>query len=229
MKFMTFLKKHFKNGKFSAGFTVIEMIVVVAIFLFVIGATITLFIAIFKYQKKVLAEQELINQVSYVEEYVSKALRMAKVSVTEWDADCLDRGYIYELDHAVQLGSTTIYEGVKFLNQSDVDADGNAICQEIFLDHADPDNTNSPLVLKEIKAGGSAIALTATNLELDEANPIKFVVNGVDCSGGVCGVTNSDNAQPRITITMNIKVAGDNEEPIRTVQTTVSQRNLNIK
>ena len=81
----------------------VELIVVMAVFLFVIGAGMGIFISLIQNQRKVLAEQEVLNQLSYVEEYMSKALRTAEVE----NEDCFKDfqgtdhpGYIYLLDRA---------------------------------------------------------------------------------------------------------------------------------
>ena len=76
------MKKIIKEKK-SAGFTIIELIVVMAVFLFVIGAAISVFISIIQHQKRVLAEQQILNQISYVEEYMSKSLRTANTEINE--------------------------------------------------------------------------------------------------------------------------------------------------
>jgi len=70
---------------------------------------------------------------------------------------------------------------------------------------------------------------------------INYVRFGIDGSNGNVGSPNptgdQDNIggidysyfQPRVSIVMSIKIPGDNQEPTRTIQTTVSQRNLNVK
>ena len=219
--------------KSVSGFTIIELVVVMAIFLFVIGAALVIFISVIQHQKRVLAETQFLNQISYIEEYMSKALRMAKAEsgdncLIDWhSAGHLDHpGYIYLLTrYDSYLGA---FKGIKFINQSD----GNA-CQEFFLD-----NTTDPAhpVLKELKNSDSdndAIALTSTSLQI---NSMKFSVNGSDGSAAAaichenptedCGASYEDPAQPRATIRLNVKIAGDNQT--RIIQTTVSQRNLNI-
>lgn len=227
------------GSSIGAGFTLIELIVVMTIFLFVIGAAITIFISVFQNQKRVLAEQELLNQISYTEEYMSKALRMAKA---ETDENCLrytdingqlsddsHPGFIYLLTRYDQTAA--IFRGIKFLNQSGGDT-GVAVCQEFFLDGEGI--TADPYILKEIKENGEAVALTSTSLQI---NFVKFSINGSDgsafvsasCTSTICGASNDDLNQPRVTILLNMKIAGDNQEPARTIQTTVSQRNLNVK
>lgn len=253
-------------------FTLIELIVVMAIFLFIIGATLGIFISIIQQQKKVLAEQQFLNQISYIEEYMSKALRMATVDAT---GECLgydNRGYIYLLTrYNGSLGSDGLFRGIKFLSQSD-----NNACQEFFLDG---DGTlNNPFALKELKTypplyppvlDDKAVALTSTDLQFYSESPVKFSINGSDgsalvpvfdqgiwvsCTGtDVCGASNLDYIQPKVSILLNVIIPGDNQgiktacksdmkcpvnqacdlsnnlcAPIRTIQTTVSQRNLNV-
>lgn len=62
----------------NKGFTIIEMVVAVAIFTLLVGATSGVFLSNLKNQKQGLATQEILDQASYLMEYMSKALRMAK-------------------------------------------------------------------------------------------------------------------------------------------------------
>jgi len=198
--------------KKQEGFTLIELIVVMAVFFFIVGAVIGIFISIIQNQKKVLAEQQLLNQISYVKEHVSKALRMASVAPS--GSTCISQGYIYSLTH-YDIGSGT-YKGIKFINGSE-----NDICQEFFWDSADS-------ILKETK-NGAPVPLTSSTLQI---NSVRFAINGsaTGCGGSTpCGASNADFVQPRVTILLNVKVPGDSKNPTRTIQTTVSQRNLNIK
>lgn len=206
----------------QSAFTIIELIVVIAVFLLVVGSAIGIFISIIQSQKRILSEQELINQISYTEEYMSKALRMAKSQENE---NCLLdsqgvplSGFIYLLTrYDINSG---LYKGIKFINQSDTDLSGNPTCQEFFWD-ADG-------LLKEEKNNGSPVALMSSNLKI---NSIKFAINGSDGSGrycpapSQCGASDKDAVQPRVTIFFNINIPG---QAARTIQTTVSQRNLNI-
>lgn len=211
-------KIHFM--KLSKGFTIVELIVVMTIFLFIIGAAISIFISIVQYQRRILSEQELLNQASYLVEYMSKAMRMAK---KDTKGDCLGTdhiGYIFLLTRPDIAND--FYRGVKFINQSD-----NDVCEEFYLDNSDPNNP----VLKEIRnynpsENNPETLLTSTNLKI---NSIRFGINGRDglISSTVDGAKEEDGVQPRITIYLDIKVQGDQTEPIKKIQTTVSQRNLN--
>ena len=53
--------------QFKKGFTIIEMVVVMAVFLFIVGAAISIFISVIQNQRRVLAEQQTLNQISYLQ------------------------------------------------------------------------------------------------------------------------------------------------------------------
>lgn len=199
--------------KSNKGFTLIELIVVMAIFLFVTGAAIGIFFSIISSQKKIFSEQQIINQISYVQEYMSKALRAAK---TDADGVCIPSGYIYLLTH----NDGSKYQGIKFINAS------NGACQEFYFNAG---------VLYEKKGAGTEVPITSASLQFDLENPIRFSVSGKDgsvfgqgCSSepNSCGAISADGSQPKVTILINVKIAGENR--VRTIQTTVSRRTLNI-
>ena len=62
----------------NKAFTLIEMIVSVAIFTLLVSAGSGIFLSSIKAQRQSLATQEVLDQTSYLMEYMSKALRMAK-------------------------------------------------------------------------------------------------------------------------------------------------------
>jgi prepilin-type N-terminal cleavage/methylation domain-containing protein len=197
----------------NKGFTLMELIVVMAVFLFIIGAAIGIFISIIQNQRRILSQQELLNQASYAEEYMSKALRMATRDTT---GDCLGldyQGYNYLLTRPAD----GFYTGIKFLNQSNTDSFGDPICQEFYLDTAAG-------VLKEIKNGlpSDGVPLTSEKLKI---NFIRFSING---GNGADNFKDVPGAQPRITITLDIQIEGD-AQPAAKIQTTVSQRNINMQ
>ena len=231
------------------GFTLIEMVVSIAVFLLISGVSVGIFLSIIQRQKEVLSEQELLNQISYVEEYMSRALRMAKAATSNSDISCLGQGNIYVLTRP----ENGFYNGIKFLNQTDGVYDGserNAMCEEIFLD---TDAEHPVLVIKKGQNLDAALPIALTSPDV-KINYIRFGVNGLtgsltDCSpiNSVCAAaTNSDEIQPRVTILLGVggsrsscttgsdcQIAGEGCDdgecrPIRTIQTTVSQRNLNV-
>ncbi len=198
----------------SKGFTLVELIVAIAVLLFVVGTAVGIFISVVQHQKIILSEQELLNQASFVLERISKALRTAKKE--DSTGGCLGQiyaGYNYLLTRPDI--STGIYTGIKFINQSDNDA-----CQEFYLDNFDIANP----VLKEIKNNNQPVALTSDRLMI---NSIRFGINGRDGSIGG-GVTDDNGIQPRVTIFLDIQVKGSSNQLAKKIQTTVSQRDLNV-
>ena len=61
----------------NKGFTLIEMVVAVAIFTLLVGTTSSVFLSSIRNQKQGLATQEVLDQASYLMEYISRSLRMA--------------------------------------------------------------------------------------------------------------------------------------------------------
>lgn len=107
-----------KNG---AGLTLIEMMVVGTIFCLIIATVLGIFSSAIRAQRFSLASQQLIDQTSYVMEYMSRFLRMAK---KELDAGgptaCLSaNGLNYEKTYGDS--------GLKFKNYK-------GECQEFYLD-----------------------------------------------------------------------------------------------
>jgi prepilin-type N-terminal cleavage/methylation domain-containing protein len=70
----------------SKGFTLIEMLVSVAIFTMVVSMSVGVFVFSLKAQRKSLATQDLLDQTSYAVEYMSRALRMAQKDLI---GDCI--------------------------------------------------------------------------------------------------------------------------------------------
>ena len=211
-----------KLTKSSNGFTLVELIVVMAVLLFVVGTAIGIFISIVKHQRVILSEQELLNQTSFVVERMSKALRVAKKDV---EGTCLVgyAGHNYLLTRPNI--STGAYTGIKFINQSDNDA-----CQEFYLytDNSDPEHPIT--VLKELKNStndSQAVALTSDRLMI---NSIRFGINGEDGSttGSITDDNGDNNIQSRITIFLDIQTSGGDNPSIEKIQTTISQRDLNV-
>jgi len=66
----------------NKGFTLVEMMVAVAILAIVVTVASTIFVLAIQAQRQSLAYQELLDQTSYVIEYMSRALRMAKKDIT---------------------------------------------------------------------------------------------------------------------------------------------------
>ncbi len=189
------------------GFSLIEVMVVLAIMVLITGTVMSMFISIVSHQKKILEEQELLTQESYTIEYVGRALMMAQQDV---NGNCLglnNKGYSYVLtQYDAALG---FYRGVKFINHLD-----NDTCEEFFLNS---DNPNNP-VFQEMKNNVQAENLVSDKFKIVHA---RFVLNG---DKSLSSASQNDTVQPRITILLDITTMSSGSEQEKIIQTTVSQR-----
>ena len=62
----------------NKGFTLIEMVVAVAVFSLLVSVSTGILLSSLKAQRQSLATQEVLDQTSYLMEYMSRSLRMAK-------------------------------------------------------------------------------------------------------------------------------------------------------
>lgn len=133
------------------GITLIELLTGIGLFSVVIIAFLQLFTSAFREQGKVMSKVELLNSASYVSEYISRALRMARKDDSE-GIDCLSMANAnYELTYSGQ--------GIKIRNH-------NNECQEFFLDNSQ--------ILKTSK-GSVSQSLTPSNLKVES---LRFNLSG---------------------------------------------------
>lgn len=66
--------RHNTNQK---GFSMVELIIVLAIFSLVISIAVAIFISIISQQRRILQGEEILNQASYALEYMTKGMRFS--------------------------------------------------------------------------------------------------------------------------------------------------------
>lgn len=185
------------------GVTLIELVVVLAVFMLIMGVTISIFISILQRQKSILGEQELLNQMSYAIEYMSRPIRTAQKDTT---GSCLpSSGYIYFLTHYDSVAGS--YGGIKFITKDNV-------CQEFFL----TDNG----ILKEIKNGQASQNILSRKFKIKY---VRFIING---NKSLKIASQNDSVQPRITMVLDVQTPTDSGQQEKIIQTTISNVNLNI-
>jgi len=170
----------------TRGYTLIEILVAISIFFVVIAAPSGFFVSALKGQQKALASQELLDNVSYALEYMSRSLRMAKKD-----------------DNKLNYATTT--QGIKFRNYQDK-------YQEFYLEDGR---------IKEDKTGyAQPLFLTSNDIEIS-----KFEIS-------IKGETQEDIIQPRVTLLLEAignRPAIASLQPVIRIQTTISQRNLDVQ
>jgi prepilin-type N-terminal cleavage/methylation domain-containing protein len=185
------------------GVTLIEILVAVALFSITVGAILGLFISGIQTQRRILVTRELLDQTSYVLEYMGRYLRMAKKDLT---GKCLGTaGTNYKIFYDV-LNNPSI---IRFLNYQ-------GFCQQFRLEG------NEIKVLQSSDATEANLVpvapLTSASLRI---NSLKFYLSG-DAPG--------DILQPMVTIFLEIQGGGiAATQPKIQIQTSISQRNLNTQ
>lgn len=131
----------------NRGFTLIEMMVAVTIFVSVVTVALAIFVSSLQAQRQNLAYQQLLDQTSFVTEYMSRAIRMAKKELST-PPICLTvcgRGCNYETNPQ--------QDSIKFI-------DYNGVCTEFFLENEQ---------LKK-RVGADVLALTSPDLTVSSFN-----------------------------------------------------------
>jgi len=159
----------------NKSFTLIELLVTVAIFSLIGGIAAGVFTTGLRAQRKSLASQEILSQTSYLMEYISRALRMAKKDVT---GDCL--GAIY-----AKYNYAPITDGIRFLNYT-------GKCQQFFRD--------GNILKMQVSSDETAVNF-GPSLDLTSAN---LIVNSFNI-GPEDSWDQADNDQPRVTIFLEIQ------------------------
>jgi prepilin-type N-terminal cleavage/methylation domain-containing protein len=182
-----------KKPCFSKGFTLPELLVSLFIFSLTILGAVSLLISAIGVQKRAGAQQELMDQASYLVEYMSRALRQAQKDLTGACLTTVGAGFNYEITQGGQ--------GIKFINRLDQ-------CQEFFLD--------GQRIKERIAPQESYI--TSDNLQVAT---LGFYISGAG---------QDDNLQPKATFAIELKgkVLQAGFQPVTHIQTTVSQRKIDV-
>jgi len=168
----------------------------------ILSAPVGFFVNSLKAQQKVLFSQQLLDNISYSMEYVSRALRMAQKDV---DGTCITSKMNYELTTKDGCNSCI---GIRFLNYHNV-------CQEFYWD-----NSTTTRRLIEVK-GGNTLPLTSDDLDV-----VTFKIGPTD------SWYQSDDTQPKVTLYLEVRGVKSKRvevQPQIKIETTISQRNLDVQ
>jgi len=198
------------SGDPRAGFTLVELLVSLMIFSVSMGVVSQLFTFSLKAERMLASHAQLVNEMSYNMEHISRGLRMAKKSKLT-DPACLSAENInYETTTHV-YGSQTTY-GIKFQNPT---MSGTVDCVEYYMGYV---SYPGKAVLME-RRSSNGVFLYDLPMNSPAVELLHFNISGT-------GWPQEDELQPRVTIYIETK---GKEGQILKIQTTVSQRNLDIR
>jgi len=185
----------------NKGFTLIEMMVSVIMFAIIVAAISGLFISGIRSQGRVLATQEILDQTSYVMEYMGRAIRMARKDL---NGECT---LVAKLNYEKTSSGTG---GIIFKNYE-------GICQEFFREW---DAIEGVHRLKEIK-GVTENYLTSPDLDVVSFNigPDASWDQDDDDQPRVTIFLEIESGRPMVT----------GSPPKIQIQTSISQRSLDVE
>lgn len=146
----------FAQRKSGGGFTLVEMLVSMAVFLIIGGAIINLLFSAIAAQRNTLAKQEVVDQISFTAEYMSRAIRQAQKDLV---GACLTSGT--KLNYEVLPGGE-----LRFLDRDNT-------CREFSLaTNAIQERRSTNHEATNLEPG---IALTSSNIEV---GAMRFFIQG---------------------------------------------------
>lgn len=172
------------KNRLVQGFTLVELLTAMTLFLAVSAIVFGGAASLMRYQEQMIVMQGVFNDSSYALETMSRFIRMARRDGT---GDC------------ITLGSNFENPGSDVTNIRFLDYDG--VCRRFFLEAGQ---------IKE-ETGSGSVALTSSN---HDVNVLSFVI------------IDEEGKQPRVTI--DLRISHDSLTNELSLQTTVSQRNLNL-
>jgi len=188
---------NFSNKK---GFTLVELMVSVFIFSLIVGGVVNALVAGISFQRRIIAEQRMFSEMSFVLEYMSRTLRMARKDIA---GTCISRNHNYATT------TTPAPNTLRFLN-----FDGD--CQDFSF--------ATGVISKRIATSSSSADLPAIAIPLTSGNVI--ITNlAWDRGGSTWHSPATNQSRVAIVLTMRANITGS---ATTTIQTVVSQRQLNV-
>ncbi len=195
-----------KKNKLIAGVSIVELIVFLAVFFIILSATVSIFMAVIRQQRNTLRDKDVVNQVNYAIDYMSRITRMA---IRDYTGSCLGTSFInYDYKLTRFHSASGFYRGIKLKSY-------DGFCHEFFL-HFDGR-------IKERKNNVTRDILASGRLNKFVIKHLRFIIDGNKNKGGN---PPTNLLQPRVTFSMSILTyPTDNNVPREKLfQTTVSRR-----
>jgi prepilin-type N-terminal cleavage/methylation domain-containing protein len=212
LKMFKFL--NIKNSK--QGLTLVEVLAAMAIFSVLSVSIVTLFTTSINSQSSILQNQQLLNETGYVIEYMHKAIRMAYRD----DGTLPSSSVGMCTDDSPATTYNVVGSSIYFIGfDNTAGTSGEYRCMKFYLD-----GTSNKIKFQE------SSDLTWENA--DAATPMELTSSQIKVDALNFNVTDQTigSNQPRVTIMLTMESNTKRVSPIPTitVQTTASQRNLNV-
>jgi len=186
----------------ARGFTLVEMVVTLAVFSLIMIAVTGLFFHALRAHRVILAKSQMLGEAAYNLEHISRGLRMAKKTS---DNGCLSgKNLNFE---------KTARGGVKFQN---LNTSGTMDCVEYYLGHPGDDYGANGALMESRSNLDRTFDLPLTS---PAVNVEAFNVYGY-------GWPQNDRLQPRTTISIRIR---GRQDQVMNHQITISQRDLDVE
>jgi prepilin-type N-terminal cleavage/methylation domain-containing protein len=208
--------------KTNKGFTLVEMLVSISIFSMAMTIVAQLFFYSLSAEKRVAAHSQLVNEMSYNMEHISRGIRMVKKIPTGQTDGCsalVVPGMNFALDPDPSVS------GIIYRNDNTA---GGVDCVEYYTCH--PGNPCYPTtgysgvtVLMESRMSYTSAGVPIFNFNLPLTSP-KINITNFSVTG--IGWSQTDEAQPRVTL--YIQAQNDQKEILKN-QVTISQRDIDIQ
>jgi len=210
-----FIIKNKKTLSERDGFTLVEIMVSIAIFALAMTVVAQLFIYSLRAQRRLVAHSQLINEMSYNMEHFGRDIRMAKKRLQSDSAPYCLSAVGVNFDEIVTGGNIT---GLKFKNTN---LSGGVDCVQYYTCKPSqacyPFGYSGVTVLMESHSGvNGAFDLPVTSPKIDITNFELVLI----------GESQEDEIQPRVTMYIQAK---NEENEVLESQLTVSQRDIDFR
>ncbi|MGM0438972.1 MAG: PilW family protein [Patescibacteria group bacterium] len=198
------MKKINQNEK---GFSLIELLVVIGVFSGLMSIITGIFIANFEMQRRTMAVQKTIGEISYAMEYMGRTIRMAK---SDSAGSCLNESDSKNYTYGVpEDDNGNEQQGIQFIDYKDS-------CIKFFLDEEEK------VLKKGVREDGNWEEYNLTSGLLD--------IKGFHSTSNLLPDGNGDLFLDQPSVTLSLRVEETNSKWWKTrIQTTVTKRRLDIE
>ncbi len=193
----------------NKGFSLIEILVVIGVFSGLVTVITGIFVSNLRMQRKAMATQRTLGEISYVMEYINRTARMA---ITDDAGDCIGSDNAY-YTYDVPGGDDGVGEALQFMY---IDENREEKCVRFFLDEDDG------VMKKGIREGGDWSDYDLTSGFLDIRDFYVYVNVHPDGDGTLY------EDQPSATVHLEVEETDIGWWDVK-LQSTITRRSLDIE